>query len=230
MLILLSLTDQCQVNNGGCDSNAICSHDAKTYAIICTCATGYTNTASGSPVVCKGKIELTSSMVDRCLEHEFFSFILTDCCQVNNGGCDPNADCSHNPSTNAPVCTCRTGYVNTGSITNVVCTLPRGRCVASVTPAHVNATSTTFQNGSCPPSRDGCRFGWHFITPDINSLFVAVNCNFKKAGRVTKIIQTPSTQHAYVFTPTDDTLISASAVIGGTTKSFALQHVCSPRP
>ncbi|CAM4987608.1 unnamed protein product, partial [Rotaria socialis] len=40
----------------------------------------------------------------------------------NNGGYDPNALCSEDPTTSAMVCTCNAGYTNTGSADNVVCT------------------------------------------------------------------------------------------------------------
>ena len=50
--------DSCQVNEGGCDLNAICSHNTTTNAVICTCKAGYTNSGSQSTVVCKGKILL----------------------------------------------------------------------------------------------------------------------------------------------------------------------------
>ena len=46
--------DSCQVNNGGCDTNAICSHDTMTNEVKCTCKTGYTNTTSASNAVCQG--------------------------------------------------------------------------------------------------------------------------------------------------------------------------------
>ena len=49
------VTDSCQVNNGGCDSNAICSHDGTSNAVKCTCKTGYSNVGSDSNVVCKGE-------------------------------------------------------------------------------------------------------------------------------------------------------------------------------
>ncbi|CAF2050523.1 unnamed protein product, partial [Rotaria magnacalcarata] len=39
-----------------------------------------------------------------------------------NGGCAPNAGCSHDNTTNAAMCTCKTGYTNTGVAPNVVCT------------------------------------------------------------------------------------------------------------
>ncbi len=49
------IADSCTVSNGGCDSNAVCSHDGSTNAVVCTCKTGYTNTGSSSNVVCTGK-------------------------------------------------------------------------------------------------------------------------------------------------------------------------------
>jgi hypothetical protein len=45
----------------------------------------------------------------------------TDSCQVQNGGCECNSLCSHHPVTNAVKCTCRTGYVNSGTVDKVVC-------------------------------------------------------------------------------------------------------------
>ena len=48
--------------------------------------------------------------------------VFADSCLVNNGGCDINAICSHNASNNAAQCTCKTGYTNTGSSSNVICT------------------------------------------------------------------------------------------------------------
>ncbi|CAF4870712.1 unnamed protein product, partial [Rotaria socialis] len=46
------ISDTCTLSNGGCDQNAVCSHDAKTNAAVCSCKTGYTNTGSGSNVIC----------------------------------------------------------------------------------------------------------------------------------------------------------------------------------
>lgn len=48
------VSEDCDVNNGGCDANAKCSHDPKTYAVLCTCKPGYVNVGVGSVVVCKG--------------------------------------------------------------------------------------------------------------------------------------------------------------------------------
>ena len=47
--------ESCLVNNGGCDSNADCSHDAATNAVKCTCKTGYVLHHAGSSAVCTGK-------------------------------------------------------------------------------------------------------------------------------------------------------------------------------
>ena len=46
--------ETCQVNNGGCDANALCSYDGTKKMVVCTCKTGYTNTGSNSTVVCTG--------------------------------------------------------------------------------------------------------------------------------------------------------------------------------
>jgi hypothetical protein len=47
--------------------------------------------------------------------------VTSDSCKVNNGGCDRNADCTHNTTTFAVKCICKTGYVNTGCVCNAFC-------------------------------------------------------------------------------------------------------------
>ncbi|CAF2081108.1 unnamed protein product, partial [Rotaria magnacalcarata] len=76
----------CSHNNGGCGKNALCSENRKTFAIKCTCKTGYTNTGSAVHVVCK------------------------DSCTIKNGGCGPHAACSHHAKTNAVQCTKKAGH------------------------------------------------------------------------------------------------------------------------
>ena len=49
------IIDSCQVKNGACDVNSICSHENSTFAVVCTCKTGYTNTGSASNVTCTGE-------------------------------------------------------------------------------------------------------------------------------------------------------------------------------
>ncbi|CAM4896846.1 unnamed protein product [Rotaria socialis] len=122
----LYTSDSCKVSNGACDRNAVCSHDAKTNAVVCTCKAGYTNTGSGSKVVCTGM--MISHGIKKIRPHPYIS----DSCTVRNGACGRNAVCSHHAKTNAVVCTCKAGYTNTGSGSKVVCT-----------------DSCTFRNGAC---------------------------------------------------------------------------------
>ena len=49
------LVDSCKVKNGGCDQYADCTHNADTFAVVCTCKTGYTNVGDAQKVICKGK-------------------------------------------------------------------------------------------------------------------------------------------------------------------------------
>ena len=44
-----------------------------------------------------------------------------DSCLVRNGGCDPNATCSHNAVSNGVQCTCNTGFKNIGVGSQVRC-------------------------------------------------------------------------------------------------------------
>jgi hypothetical protein len=113
--------DSCQVNNGQCDVNADCSHEPTTFAVKCTCKVGFTNisTSSSSNGSCTGRHEAYSQNdLDRstCTD-----VLIVDSCLVNNGGCHVDATCSHDSKTNAVICTCKVGYTNTGSSSNVVC-------------------------------------------------------------------------------------------------------------
>ena len=113
--------DTCFVNNGGCDANAICSHETTNNAVKCTCKTGYVFTGTGSNTTCTGNLyPLKHNTEDSCIYPCYHSF--SDACQVSNGGCDPNANCSHEKNTNAVVCTCKTGYTDTLSGAGASCT------------------------------------------------------------------------------------------------------------
>lgn len=147
---------------------------------------------------------------------------------MNNGGCGANAQCSHDATTFACKCGCLTGFVNTGSSGSVVCSLASGNVIGYVKSAHINATNPGFSTGACPASPDNYPYGWHFVITDTSSSFLAVNCTFKNAGVVTKMVQSPTTKHAYVFTPTADTLLGAWAVVNGPLTVFPLSHVCTP--
>ena len=65
---------------------------------------------------------ISSSHSAMLRSHRLCIMFLADTCQVNNGGCTANAICSHDSTTNLAKCTCKPGYVNTGSPSNVVCT------------------------------------------------------------------------------------------------------------
>lgn len=53
-LLQLFILDSCQVKNGGCGTTALCSFDSAAETIKCSCKTGYSNTGTGSAVICTG--------------------------------------------------------------------------------------------------------------------------------------------------------------------------------
>ena len=110
------------MNNGGCDVNAICSHTPKTNAPKCTCKTGYTNVGCTCNIICKGIVQSDKNHYGINLKYLSMFLSLKIVAQVNNGGCEVNAICSHDKTTNDVKCTCKTGYTNTGSQTNINCT------------------------------------------------------------------------------------------------------------
>ena len=86
------LTDSCKVTNGGCDVNAICTHDLTSNGVVCTCKTGFTNTGSATNVTCTGEISIL--IAECCRTTLTVVSVLLDTCLVSNGGCDSNAVCS----------------------------------------------------------------------------------------------------------------------------------------
>ena len=108
--------DTCSIDNGGCGVHAECSHDATTNAVLCKCQTGYMTV--GADATMHGCTGTSISLGKNGSAH--LSRLAEDC-QVNNGGCDINAKCSHDPKTYAVRCTCKTGYVNIGVGAVVVC-------------------------------------------------------------------------------------------------------------
>lgn len=99
---------------------------------------------------------------------------------------------------------------------------------ATLKDVHVGSKNPGYKTGDCPSSPDGYQYGWHFVFSSTKTTFVTINCVFEKAGKVTKMIQTPTTKHAYVFTPTADKILSASASVNGIDTTFLLSHVCNP--
>ena len=80
-----------------------------------------------------------------------------DSCLVKNGECDANALCSHHSTSNAVKCTCKTGYSNTGSDSNVICT---GEMVAKDETrrrfAHPSFGTDLFRTDSCKVKNGEC--------------------------------------------------------------------------
>lgn len=52
--VLFFFVDVCQVNNGGCGTDATCIHEAATNVAKCICKPGYINIGSASNVICIG--------------------------------------------------------------------------------------------------------------------------------------------------------------------------------
>lgn len=113
VLFSKSYAESCKVNNGGCGDNALCSID-KSDRVRCNCKTGYTDTDPGPGTVCEGKERLFRFQMNQFL-------FMVDSCNVNNGGCDKNATCSHSLQSFAVICTCNTGYTNVGNASSVKC-------------------------------------------------------------------------------------------------------------
>lgn len=95
--------------------------------------------------------------------------------------------------------------------------------------AHVGATNPGFGTGSCPTPPVAGYWGWHFVLQGNNTQFTGITVTFEDAGVVTSFISQPTGKHAYVFTPTADALLGATATTTGTAPldtEFVLSHVC----
>ncbi|CAF2058991.1 unnamed protein product, partial [Rotaria magnacalcarata] len=101
-------------------------------------------------------------------------------CSDNNGGCDPKATCSQDATTNAVSCTCKTGYTNTGSAVNVVCTdsctVNNGGCDPKATCSH-DATKNTVK---CTCAGDSFYMG--SASQDIRTVNISANANWAQNG------------------------------------------------
>ena len=93
---------------------------------------------------------------------------------------------------------------------------------------HVGAENPKFSRGACPTSSNGYLYGWHFILRGRETVFLKINCTFKYAKTVTEMVNHPSNKHAYVFTPTPDTLLGAVARVNGSGREIILSHICYP--
>ncbi len=109
----------------------------------------------------------------------------------------------------------------------------------NLNPAHVGVVNDTFTQGSCPtpPSGQENWYGWHFILP-ANADFTSLSVTFQAAGTLSAnpfpgsvFIASPDNSHAYVWTETNDKLLSGTATYSTDKKNppdkFNLSHVCS---
>lgn len=112
--------------------------------------------------------------------------------------------------------------------------LPAFAADATLNPAHSGATNSEFSTGSCPTPPEGQEgwWGWHFIMPG-NEDFTSLSVTFQNAGTFsanpfpgTVFVAHPDNSHAYIWTPTDDTLLSGTATSSGRQTQFNLSHVC----
>jgi hypothetical protein len=101
-------------------------------------------------------------------------------------------------------------------------------------PSHVGATNPGFEVDSCPTPPEGQEgwWGWHFVMPGNN--FTSLTVTFQTAGTFSAnpfpgdvFVAHPHNQHAYIWTPTSDTLLAGSATSDGSNTFFNLSHVCA---
>lgn len=99
---------------------------------------------------------------------------------------------------------------------------------------HVGTQNSTFKTGSCPtpPAGQEGWWGWHFLMPGNNN-FTSLSVTFASAGTFsadpfpgTVFVASPDNSHAYIWTPTDDTLTAGTATSDGENSFFNLSHVC----
>ena len=101
-------------------------------------------------------------------------------------------------------------------------------------PDHVGATNPGFEEDTCPtpPAGQEGWWGWHFIMPQNNN-FTSLSVTFQNAGTFSAdpfpggvFVAHPDNSHAYIWTPTPDTLLAGSATSDGDNTFFNLSHVC----
>jgi hypothetical protein len=111
---------------------------------------------------------------------------------------------------------------------------PAGATAATLNPAGVGATNPGFKTGPCPATGSGA-FGWHFVLPGSPGeppnpeSFNSISVTFQNAGVVTAFVYGTNKNQVYVFTPTADTLVSATADVNSSSANpqFNLSHVCT---
>jgi hypothetical protein len=113
--------------------------------------------------------------------------------------------------------------------------------LVALNPAHVGIVNSEFGQGTCPtpPAGQEDWYGWHFVMPGNNN-FTSLTVTFENAGTFTAspfpggvpgnpvFVSHPDASHAYIWTPTDDKLLSGEATSDGANNFFNLSHVCTP--
>ena len=101
-------------------------------------------------------------------------------------------------------------------------------------PSHEEVTNSEFETGTCPTPPEGQEgwWGWHFIMPS-NANFLSLSVTFADAGTFSAdpfpgsvFVAAPDNSHAYIWTLTDDTLVSGFATSDKDVDKFNLSHVC----
>jgi hypothetical protein len=126
------------------------------------------------------------------------------------------------------------GAVGVVALLAFVVAAPAGATAATLNPAGVGATNPGFKTGPCPATGSGA-FGWHFVLPGSPGeppnpeSFNSISVTFQNAGVVTAFVYGTNKNQVYVFTPTADTLVSATADVNSSSANpqFNLSHVCT---
>lgn len=118
--------------------------------------------------------------------------------------------------------------------------LADGHTEVTLNPDHVGVTNSQFGSVSdcpTPPAGQEDWYGWHFVLLG-NYNFTSLSVTFANAGTFSAdpfpggvFIAHPDNSHAYIWTPTDDTLLAGSGTRDGdegppNVTSFNLSHVC----
>jgi len=120
----------------------------------------------------------------------------------------------------------------------------------ALNPAHVGEVGSEFSqdcNDANPDPPGPGEVGWHFVLPQSvaeelsaggspGNIFASLTVTFETAGTVTlTMFGPPSAAHAYITTPTDDTLLGGSAeiyrlisLLRQNEPFFNLSHTCAP--
>ncbi len=124
----------------------------------------------------------------------YWNKLILDSCKVNNGGCDCDAQCSHDKNTNAVKCTCNPGYTNTGSGSTVSCT-GKDADIYILLERYCNLflkyilDSCKVKNGGCDPNAS-C-----FHDTKTNAVQCRCKIGYTNTGSESKVVCTGNTYH-----------------------------------